>query len=124
MHRFAFTVLATFVAALALQGCGHGGPGGPGGPGGGPGSFRMGGPGGPGGPGMGPPEGLQLKVFDLDGDGQLTRDELDRALHIELAKYDTDKSGDLNALEARPLNDQRRAEGGTASPAFDWNADG
>jgi EF hand domain-containing protein len=112
MQRSAFTVFATFAAVLALQGCGHHG---------GPGEVRTGGPGGV---AASPPEGLQLKVFDLDGDGRITRDELERALRIELAKYDTDKDGNLDRAEAGVLNDLRRAEGGTASPALDWNADG
>src|SRR5258705_11741528 len=121
MHRPSFTLLTIFAGLMLLQACGHGGPGGPGG---GPGTRMMGGPGGPGGPDMGPPEGAQLKIFDLDGDGRVTRDELDRALHVELAKYDTDKDTFLNATEARALNDQRRKEAKGASPAFDWNADG
>lgn len=115
----AFTVLAICAGAMMLSACGHGG--GPGGP-----RFaRHGGPGdGPGGPETaGPPEGAQLKNFDLDGDGCLTRDELDRALHAEFAKYDMDRNGTLSAAETRPLNDQRRKEGSVLSPAFDWNAD-
>ena len=73
---------------------------------------------------MGPPEGAQLKPFDLDGDGKLTRDELDRALHVEFATYDLDKDGNLSATEARALNDQRRKLTDGPSPVFDWNADG
>jgi len=87
----------------------------------------MGGPGGPhgpGGPDMGPPEGAQLKIFDLDGDGRLTRDELARALRVSFATYDADKDTFLSATEARALNDLRRKESATASPVFDWNADG
>jgi Ca2+-binding EF-hand superfamily protein len=121
--RRLFTVLAVFAGLSLLQGCGHdGGWGGGGGHrhhGGG-----MGGPGGgPGGPG-GPPEGAQLKQFDLDADGKLTRDELGRALHIEFDKWDKDKDGVLNTEEARALNDERRKTPNGLSPVFDWNADG
>jgi hypothetical protein len=124
MRRPSFTVLAVFSGLTLLQACGHGGPGGPGG---GPGTRMMGGPGGPhapSGPGMSPSEGAQLKAFDLDGDERLARDELERALRVSLATYDTDKDTFLSAVEARALNDQRRKESRTASPVFDWNADG
>jgi Ca2+-binding EF-hand superfamily protein len=72
---------------------------------------------------MGPPEGAQLKLFDLDADGSVTRDEADRALHAQFAKYDIDKDSGLSAAEARALNDERRKQV-NASPVFDWNADG
>jgi Ca2+-binding EF-hand superfamily protein len=118
MRRHLFTVLAVFAGLSLLQGCGHDrGWGGGGGH-----RHHGGGMGGPG--GMGPPEGAQLKQFDLDGDGKLTRDELDRALHAEFAKWDKDKDGTLNTDEARALNDERRKTPNGLSPVFDWNADG
>lgn len=121
MRRPTFTVLAIFAGLTLLQACGHGGPGrGPGGSG----MRMMGGPGGHGGPPMGPPEGAQLKAFDIDGDGRLTRDELTRGLQLAFAQFDRDKDGSLSATEARALNDQRRQQSSTASPVFDWNADG
>ena len=119
MRRPLFTVLTVFAGLSLLQACSHGGPGG------GPGRHHMGGPGheGPGGP-MAPPEGAQLKPFDLDGDGRLTRDELESALRVEFAKWDADKDGFLSPVEARVLNDERRKQPNGPSPAFDWNADG
>lgn len=77
-----------------------------------------------GGPPMGPPEGAQLKIFDTDGDGRLTRDELTRGLQLAFAQFDADKDGSLSPTEARALNDQRRQQSSTSSPVFDWNADG
>ncbi len=119
MRRQLFTVLAVCAGLSLLQGCGHDG-----GWGGGGGGHRHhgGGMGGPG--GGGPPEGAQLKQFDLDGDGKLTRDELVRALHIEFDKWDKDKDGVLSTEEARALNDARRKTPNGLSPVFDWNADG
>lgn len=121
MRRPSFTLLAIFAGLSLLQACG-GGPGGPGG--GGRGMRVMGGPGGPMGSEMGPPEGAQLKTFDLDGDGRVTRDELTQGLEVAFAKYDGDKDGSLSSVEARALNDQRRQQASTSSPVFDWNADG
>jgi len=71
-----------------------------------------------------PPAGLQLKYFDLNGDGQVTRDELDRGLHALFAKYDTDRDGVLSPVETRALNDALPKEIPGSSPVFDWNADG
>jgi Ca2+-binding EF-hand superfamily protein len=73
---------------------------------------------------MAPPEGVQLKIFDVDGDGKLTRDEVTRGLQIAFAQSDSDKDGSLNKVETRALNDQRRQQASTSSPVFDWNADG
>src|SRR5882724_10503195 len=112
MRRSLLTALTILSVSLALAACEHTGGGG--------GHRHHGGPGGMGGPeARGPSEGLQLKRFDLDGDGRVTRDELTRALHAEFSKYDTDKDGVLNANETRVLNDARRAEGTIISPAFD-----
>jgi hypothetical protein len=57
-------------------------------------------------------------------DQDLTRDKLNAALKVELAKWDKDGSGDLSNSETQPLNDELRAENVGASPVTDWNADG
>ena len=57
-------------------------------------------------------------------DQELTREMLDAGLKAELAKWDTDTSGDLTFSELQPLNDHLRAEHVGASPVTDWNADG
>lgn len=57
-------------------------------------------------------------------DTELTREKMDAALKIEMAKWDIDGSGDLSNSEAQPLNDHLRAEYVGASLVRDWNADG
>lgn len=62
-------------------------------------------------------------LFGPDG-ADLTREKMDAGLKLELAKWDTDGSGDLGNSEAQPLNEQLRADNVGASPVRDWNADG
>jgi hypothetical protein len=54
---------------------------------------------------------------------ELTREQMDAGLKIELAKWDTNADGALTNREAEPLNDALRAENVGASPVTDWNAD-
>ena len=67
---------------------------------------------------------MQLKHFDLDGDGQVTRDELTRALHADFDKYDGNHDGVLSVDEARALNETLPQRIPGASPVKDWNGDG
>jgi hypothetical protein len=62
-------------------------------------------------------------LFASDG-AELTRDQMNVGLKLELAKWDKDGSGDLTNSEVQPLNDELRAENVGASPVRDWNADG
>jgi len=62
-------------------------------------------------------------LFKSDG-SDLTREQMDVGLKLELQKWDKDGSGDLSNSEAQPLNDELRAENVGASPVRDWNADG
>jgi hypothetical protein len=55
---------------------------------------------------------------------ELSREQMDAGLKIELAKWDTNGDGALTNREAEPLNDALRAENVGASPVTDWNADG
>lgn len=57
-------------------------------------------------------------------DTELTRDKMNAALKVELAKWDKDGNGSLSNSELQPLNDELRAENVGASPVTDWNADG
>lgn len=57
-------------------------------------------------------------------DTDLTREKMDAALKLELAKWDKDSSGDLSNSESQPLNEELRASYVGASPVRDWNADG
>lgn len=57
-------------------------------------------------------------------DAELTREKMDAALKVELAKWDIDGNGELSNSEAQPLNDHLRAEYVGASLVRDWNADG
>ena len=110
-------VCAVVGAALLLQGCGMFGskpePG-------------FAGPGAPEG-GAEPPkrvsEAAALKRFDVDGDGNVTKDELEKTLIADFKKDDVNGDAKLDAAEARALNESLRKER-NMSPVFDWNADG
>ena len=72
----------------------------------------------------GPREGLELKRFDLDGDGKVTKQELDGALQVEFAKCDVDHDAKLNVAETRTANEAISHLADGSSPVLDWNADG
>ncbi len=109
------------VAALLLAACGHERGGGRGGPPGG--GF---GPGG-GAPIMGGPQGqsreLQLRRFDADADGNISRAEFDQVLKIDFSGADKNNDSNLDAAETRAVNDRLLTQR-EISPIIDWNADG
>ncbi len=117
--RVSFAIV-TVAATLGLQACG----GGPGHGRGGPPGF---GPGGP--PGFGPPGGggasreLQLRRFDANADGSVSRIEFDGVLNADYAGADTNSDGKLGAEEVRTFNGKQKATP-DVSPILDWNADG
>jgi len=68
-------------------------------------------------------EAMRLKRFDVNGDGNVARAELEETLTADFKKDDLNGDGSLDVSEARPLNERIREEK-VASPVFDWNADG
>ena len=113
-------VVCALVAALAaLQGCSMFG-------GSKPEPALVAGPGAPDAPAGPPkrvPESAALKRFDADGDGNLTKDELEKTLIADFKKADVNADAKLDTVEARNLNESLRKER-NMSPVFDWNADG
>jgi len=109
------------VAALLLAACGHERGGGRSGPPGG--GF---GPGG-GAPIMGSPQGqsreLQLRRFDADADGNISRAEFDQVLTIDFSGADKNSDANLDGAETRAVNDRLLTQR-EISPILDWNADG
>jgi Ca2+-binding EF-hand superfamily protein len=66
-----------------------------------------------------------LTAFDANGDGIVTRAEMEAGLHAAFAKADVNHDGKLDEGEARAVNQQRLADDqSTASPLVDWNHDG
>lgn len=62
---------------------------------------------------------------DVDGDGRVTRAELEESLRGQFARADLDGNGLLDARESALVNSQRfRADASSASPLQDWNQDG
>jgi len=57
-------------------------------------------------------------------DEELSRDGMDAALKASMAKYDSDKNGELSYSEIQPVNDDLRAMNVGAAPVRDWNGDG
>jgi len=57
-------------------------------------------------------------------DDELSRDGMEAALKVELAKWDKNANGDLNYDEIQPLNDHLRELNVGAAPVRDWNGDG
>ncbi len=70
-----------------------------------------------------PPESLGLVRFDANGDGAVTRAELEQVLAADFKKEDVNGDEALDVAEMRALNDRIRTEK-SSSPVFDWNADG
>lgn len=67
----------------------------------------------------------QMRRFDANKDGTVTRAELDGALKADFAALDKNHDGKLDGDEVRAENDRRYAESGTQySPLLDWNQDG
>jgi Ca2+-binding EF-hand superfamily protein len=69
------------------------------------------------------PPAMRLARYDTNGDGQVSKAELDAGLKADFAKEDVNHNGVLDTSEARALNDRLREEENT-SPVFDWNGDG
>jgi Ca2+-binding EF-hand superfamily protein len=69
------------------------------------------------------PESAALLRFDTNGDGILTKDELEQTLKADFKKDDLNGDQELDPAEARALNEQLRQQK-NMSPVFDWNADG
>ncbi len=71
---------------------------------------------------------IELRVltgYDADGDGTLTRAELDTGLARAFRQADGDGNARLNRDEMAAENQRRWAvEGPSASPLIDWNSDG
>lgn len=70
-----------------------------------------------------PPESLGLVRFDANGDGAVTRAELEQVLAADFKRDDANGDEALDVVETRALNERIRAEK-VSSPVFDWNADG
>lgn len=68
-------------------------------------------------------EAAALKRFDANGDGNITKPELEQTLTADFKKEDANADATLDAGEARALNERLRQER-NLSPVFDWNADG
>jgi len=68
-------------------------------------------------------ESLGLVRFDADGDGAVSRAELEQGLTADFKKEDVNGDEALDVVEMRALNDRIRTEK-SSSPVFDWNADG
>ena len=114
-------VMVTVAAASALLACSHGPDGGRHGPGG----FAGGG-GGPMGGSFGAQSvsrELQLRRFDANADGNITRDEFDRVVAADYAGADTNGDGKLSPAETRAFNAKEKVTP-DISPIIDWNADG
>ena len=86
-----------------------------------------------GGPRLPPPGALNereanrqmLLYFDDNGDGAVSRAELEQALRNQFAASDRDGDGRLNGDEASAENEKRwRSDGPAATPVIDWNLDG
>ena len=66
-----------------------------------------------------------LTKYDANGDGTITRAEMEAGLKKEFDAADTNHDGKLDADEAAVVNAQRwDADKSTASTIVDWNQDG
>lgn len=71
-----------------------------------------------------PPVGMLLR-YDFNHDGSITRAEMEKGLHEDFTKADSDRDGQLGESEARAINQERWTEDASAaSPLVDWTHDG
>lgn len=70
-----------------------------------------------------PRESERLVRFDVNGDGAVANAELEETLKADFKKEDANGDEVLDVGETRKLNERLREEK-SASPVFDWNADG
>lgn len=106
-------VTAVVGAALLLQACGSG-------------RERHGFRGGMGGPppmaAAGQSREVQLRRFDANADGTITKEEFEKVLQTDFATADTSHDGSLSKAETSAVN-QRLLTVREISPIIDWNAD-
>jgi hypothetical protein len=75
-------------------------------------------------PGL-PASAALLLRYDANGDGIVTRDEMEVGLKADFAAADINGDGCLDPGEVRAENQRRLSrEGAQASPLVDWNLDG
>jgi len=71
------------------------------------------------------PPGLLLWRYDADGDGKVTRRELEAGIRQDFWQADTKRKGCLDEDEMRAYNDRRiHIDKSTAIPVIDWTQSG
>jgi Ca2+-binding EF-hand superfamily protein len=71
------------------------------------------------------PPGLLLWRYDSDGDGKVTRRELEAGIRQDFWQADTKRKGCLDDDEVRAYNERHiRIDKSTAIPLIDWNHNG
>lgn len=66
-----------------------------------------------------------LMRYDANGNGQVTREEMETTARADFAKADTNGNGKLDAKEWEAENARRyAADGPQTSPLIDWDRDG
>src|SRR5690349_15072935 len=72
-----------------------------------------------------PPSAALLLRYDADGDGTVTKAEMEAGLKADYDAADLDHNNCLNSQELRAENDRRlKRDAGQATPLVDWNLDG
>jgi len=72
-----------------------------------------------------PPSAVLLLRYDADGNGNVTRDEMEAGLKAEFAAADSNSDSCIDREEVRIENNRRLTQDrGQASPLTDWNLDG
>lgn len=72
-----------------------------------------------------PPTANLLLRYDTDGNGVVSRAEMDAGLRADYALADANSDGCIDSDEIRAENDRRlERDAGVASPIRDWNLDG